>query len=172
MKNFFDIRIFDATIIYRKGIILMSNTNVTTTTLESGNYAAKYSERGFFDKVGSAIKSAGLKLIYEALQLFYVTENPNCPLKIKAAIFAALGYLFRRWTLSPTLRRLSVIRTTQVQSPLRCVGRKFTSTTPSVKRRATKSATSSARKLRRSSRDFCGGKFFNRCSAADLRRFF
>ncbi len=70
----------------------MSNSNVTTTTLETGNYAADYSESGFFDKVTSTIKSAGLKLIYEALLLFYVTENPNCPLKIKAAIFAALGY--------------------------------------------------------------------------------
>ena len=70
----------------------MSDANVTTTTLEAGNYADNYSERGFFDKVGSTIRSAGLKLIYEALLLFYVTENPNCPLKIKAAIFAALGY--------------------------------------------------------------------------------
>lgn len=70
----------------------MSNSNVTTTTLEAGNYAADYSESNFFDKVTSTIKSAGLKLIYEALLLFYVTENPNCPLKIKAAIFAALGY--------------------------------------------------------------------------------
>lgn len=70
----------------------MSDKNVTTTTLESGNYVDNYSERGFFDKVTSTIKSAGLKLIYEALLLFYVTENPNCPMKIKAAIFAALGY--------------------------------------------------------------------------------
>lgn len=70
----------------------MSDGKVTTTTFESNNYAEKYSESGFFDKVTSTIKSAGLKLIYEALQLFYVTENPNCPMKIKATIFAALGY--------------------------------------------------------------------------------
>ena len=55
-------------------------------------YAEKYSEKSFFDKITSVIKKAGLTLIYKALQLYYVTENPNCPMKIKAAIFAALGY--------------------------------------------------------------------------------
>ena len=70
----------------------MSNEKVEVEVLEKENYAEKYSESGFFDKVRNTIKSAGLKLIYEALLLFYVTENPNCPLKVKAAIFAALGY--------------------------------------------------------------------------------
>lgn len=55
-------------------------------------YAEKYSEKSFFEKITSVIKKAGLTLIYKALQLYYVTENPNCPMKIKAAIFAALGY--------------------------------------------------------------------------------
>lgn len=54
--------------------------------------AEKYSESSFFDKIKNTVKSAGLTLIYKALQLYYVTENPNCPKKIKAAIFAALGY--------------------------------------------------------------------------------
>lgn len=62
------------------------------TTNDTAKYAGDYSESGFFDKITSTIKSAGLTLIYEALQLFYVTENPNCPMRIKAAIFAALGY--------------------------------------------------------------------------------
>lgn len=60
--------------------------------VETNDYAEKYSESSFFDKITNTIKSAGLKLIYEALLLFYVTENPNCPMRIKAAIFAALGY--------------------------------------------------------------------------------
>ncbi|MBR2519610.1 MAG: DUF1232 domain-containing protein [Selenomonadaceae bacterium] len=62
------------------------------TTNDTAKYAGDYSESSFFDKITSTIKSAGLTLIYEALQLFYVTENPNCPMRIKAAIFAALGY--------------------------------------------------------------------------------
>ena len=70
----------------------MREDKVSITTLETDNYADKYSESSFFDKITSTIKSAGLKLIYEALLLFYVTENPNCPMKVKAAIFAALGY--------------------------------------------------------------------------------
>lgn len=60
--------------------------------LDEDNYTKKYSDGDFFDKIKNSVKNAGLKLIYEALQLFYVMENPNCPLKIKASIFAALGY--------------------------------------------------------------------------------
>ncbi len=41
------------------------------------------------------------KLIYEALQLYCVTENPNCPMKIKAAIFAALGYFISPFDVIP-----------------------------------------------------------------------
>jgi len=70
----------------------MKNADFNVEVLESNKYTESYSEESFFDKVKSTIKSAGLKLIYQALLLFYVTENPNCPMKIKAAIFAALGY--------------------------------------------------------------------------------
>lgn len=70
----------------------MDNAKFETEVLDSKRYTESYSEESFFDKVRSTIKSAGLKLIYQALLLFYVTENPNCPMKIKAAIFAALGY--------------------------------------------------------------------------------
>ena len=55
-------------------------------------YADKYSEKGFWSKIKKNVKAVGVALIYKALQLFYVTENPNCPTKVKAAIFAALGY--------------------------------------------------------------------------------
>ena len=70
----------------------MAKKDFDITTNDTAKYAGDYSEGNFFDKITSTIKSAGLTLIYEALQLFYVTENPNCPMKIKAAIFAALGY--------------------------------------------------------------------------------
>ena len=55
-------------------------------------YAKNYSDEGLLSKIKGAIKKVGAGLIYKALQLFYVTQNPNCPLKIKAGIFAALGY--------------------------------------------------------------------------------
>ena len=55
-------------------------------------YAKNYSDEGLLSKIKGAIKKVGAGLIYKALQLFYVTQNPNCPMKIKAGIFAALGY--------------------------------------------------------------------------------
>ena len=55
-------------------------------------YAKNYSEEGFWDKITSVIKKAGAEIIYKALQLFYATQNPACPVAIKATIYAALGY--------------------------------------------------------------------------------
>lgn len=59
---------------------------------EVEKYSKDYSEKNFFGKIKSAVKKAGAGIIYKALQLFYVTQNPNCPMRIKAGIFAALGY--------------------------------------------------------------------------------
>ena len=55
-------------------------------------YAENYSEEGFWDKITSVIKKAGAEIVYKALQLFYATQNPACPVAIKATIYAALGY--------------------------------------------------------------------------------
>ena len=55
-------------------------------------YVKNFSEEGFWVKVGKVVKSAGLEVIYKALQLYYATRNPKCPAGVKAAIFAALGY--------------------------------------------------------------------------------
>lgn len=71
---------------------MAENEKFDVEVLEKDKYAEKYSESSFFDKIKNTVKSAGLTLIYKAMQLYYVTENPNCPKKIKAAIFAALGY--------------------------------------------------------------------------------
>lgn len=55
-------------------------------------YAKDYSEDSFWDKIAGVLKSAGLTLIYKALQLFYIMQRPECPMHIKAAIVATLGY--------------------------------------------------------------------------------
>ena len=60
-------------------------------TLEE--YSGKYSDEGLWDKAVSNAKSIGGALIYKAFQLYYATENPNCPMQVKAGIFGALGYL-------------------------------------------------------------------------------
>ena len=55
-------------------------------------YAKEFSEEGFWDKITGVLKKAGSEIIYKALQLFYATQNPTCPLAIKGTIYAALGY--------------------------------------------------------------------------------
>ena len=55
-------------------------------------YAKDYSDDSFWEKVKGVLKSAGLPLIYKAFQLYYVMKKPDCPIHIKAAIVATLGY--------------------------------------------------------------------------------
>lgn len=55
-------------------------------------YAKEFSEEGFWNKITSVMKKVGAEIIYKALQLFYVTRNPSCPVAVKATIYAALGY--------------------------------------------------------------------------------
>ena len=49
-------------------------------------YSDSYSEDGLWNKISGNLKKVGAGLIYEVLQLFYVTQNPNVPMKIRAAI--------------------------------------------------------------------------------------
>ncbi len=60
--------------------------------VDVSKFAGNYSEVGFWSKVTGSVKKAGLSLIYKALQLFYVAQNPSVPTKIRAAIIAPLGY--------------------------------------------------------------------------------
>ena len=66
-------------------------------------YADNYSEQGLFSKITGNFKKAGLTLIYKALQLFYVAQNPNVPMKIRAAIIAPLGYFISPLDLIPDI---------------------------------------------------------------------
>ena len=66
-------------------------------------YGKNYSEDGFFKKITGCVKKAGLGLIYKALQLFYVAQNPNVPMKIRAAILAPLGYFISPIDLIPDI---------------------------------------------------------------------
>ena len=64
-------------------------------------YAENYSEDSFWDKITGVLKKAGAEVIYGALKLYYATENPACPVRIKAAIYAALGYFILPLDLIP-----------------------------------------------------------------------
>ena len=63
------------------------------TDINMDDYAKNYSEDSFWDKVRDNVSSIGLSLIYKAFQLYYVAQSDACPMKVKAAIIAALGYL-------------------------------------------------------------------------------
>ncbi len=64
-------------------------------------YTNEYSEDGLWNKITKNVQSIGGKLIYNALQLYYATENPACPMKVKGGIYAALGYLILPFDLIP-----------------------------------------------------------------------
>ncbi|MBQ3346720.1 MAG: DUF1232 domain-containing protein [Synergistaceae bacterium] len=64
-------------------------------------YSKDYSDDSFWEKVKGVLKSAGLPLIYKAFQLYYVMKRPDCPIHIKAAIVATLGYFISPIDLIP-----------------------------------------------------------------------
>jgi uncharacterized membrane protein YkvA (DUF1232 family) len=51
-----------------------------------------YSEAKFWDKVLKFAKKAGIKVVYNALLLFYTLQKPDVPPHIKGIIIGALGY--------------------------------------------------------------------------------
>ena len=71
--------------------------------LDFGKYEDKYSEAGLWDKIRKNIAKIGVKVIYQALLLYYVAQSPTCPPKIKAGIIGALGYLISPFDLIPDI---------------------------------------------------------------------
>lgn len=56
------------------------------------NYKSHYSERGLWKKITNVAKLAGAKVVYSAILLYYVLQDPNVPKADKAKILGALGY--------------------------------------------------------------------------------
>ena len=69
--------------------------------IEVKKYTDEYSEEGLWDKIRDNVASIGIALIYKALQLYYVAQSPNCPMKVKAGIYGALGYLISPFDFIP-----------------------------------------------------------------------
>ena len=57
------------------------------------NYANKFSQTDFVDKIARIAKRAGAKLVYAALILYYTLQSDKISTKDKAIIVGALGYL-------------------------------------------------------------------------------
>lgn len=61
--------------------------------IQLAEYSTEFSNSKFWDKLKRLFKHMGEKLVYNALLLYYVIESDDVPLKTKALIVAALGYL-------------------------------------------------------------------------------
>ena len=57
------------------------------------NYANKFSQSDFVDKIASIAKRAGAKLVYAALILYYTLQSDKISTANKAMIIGALGYM-------------------------------------------------------------------------------
>lgn len=57
------------------------------------NYANKFSQTDFVEKIARVAKRAGAKLVYAALILYYTLQSDKISTKDKAVIIGALGYL-------------------------------------------------------------------------------
>ena len=57
------------------------------------NYANKFSQTDFTEKIARIAKRAGSKLVYAALILYYTLQSDKVSAANKAMIIGALGYL-------------------------------------------------------------------------------
>ncbi len=82
--------------------MLWKNVNAEDlNNIDMGKFEKHYTEKGLWEKIQDNVAAIGAKLIYKALQLFYVAQSPECPAKVKAAIYGALGYLISPLDLIP-----------------------------------------------------------------------
>ena len=79
----------------------VTEEDIRNVDMES--YAKDYSEDSLWDKVRDNVSAIGLTVIYKAFQLYYVAQSDACPMKIKAGIIGALGYLISPIDLLPDL---------------------------------------------------------------------
>ena len=57
------------------------------------NYAGKFSQTDFVEKIARIAKRAGAKLVYAALILYYTLQSDKISTANKAMIIGALGYM-------------------------------------------------------------------------------
>lgn len=68
-----------------------------------GAFKKKYSDEGFWKKIGGTFKLVGLKGVYRALILYYVMGKKELTKSEKILIIGALGYLITPIDLIPDL---------------------------------------------------------------------
>lgn len=60
--------------------------------MSNDEYTNYYSDQSFRNKLRRVARSAGVKVVYAALLLFYMMKDPQVSIKAKLTIMAALGY--------------------------------------------------------------------------------
>lgn len=66
-------------------------------------YSRFFTEKGFWKKIKSYSRSAGLQVVHAALLLYYLMQSRSVPVKAKAVIAAALGYFILPFDLIPDI---------------------------------------------------------------------
>jgi len=61
--------------------------------IDTAAYVDKYSDEGLMSKVKRLGKKMGGKLLYNVYVLYYVLKSRDVPVKVKAEILGALGYV-------------------------------------------------------------------------------
>lgn len=60
--------------------------------IDTNEYAKKYSESSFWEKIANHAKQAGREVVEKSLCIYYVTKKPDTPQWAKATAYGALGY--------------------------------------------------------------------------------
>ena len=69
--------------------------------IETAVYADKYSDENLLSKLKRVGKKMGGKLMYNVYVLYYVLKSRDVPVKVKAEIIGALGYVIMPLDLIP-----------------------------------------------------------------------
>ena len=73
------------------------------------NYANKFSQTDFTEKIARIAKRAGSKLVYAALILYYTLQSDKVSAANKAMIIGALGYLISPLDVVPDAIPIAVL---------------------------------------------------------------
>lgn len=66
-------------------------------------YSTNYSESRLWSKIKEVVKTAGKKIIYSVLILYYVLREPDTPMQYKSLIIGTLGYFILPIDLIPDI---------------------------------------------------------------------
>lgn len=69
--------------------------------INNKNYSGNYSDAKLWKKLAKCAKQMGAKLVYNVLVLYYAMMQPGVPLRYKAEIVGALGYVILPTDLIP-----------------------------------------------------------------------